>query len=73
METNFEKGAFFMSTTYRPARRRAQSPYFRIWVDTERKIVSFHEEEGCQMLEFTSREMFLRCVDQYTSRQFRYQ
>ena len=23
---------------------------WRIWVDTKRRIVSFHEEEGCQML-----------------------
>jgi len=46
---------------------------FRIWVDTDRKIVSFHEEEGCEMIEFYSREMFMHCVDQYTCRQFRYQ
>ena len=58
-----------MKTAYRPAERQR----FRIWVDTKRKIVSFHEEEGCELLEFTSRELFLRCVDQYTIRQFRYQ
>ena len=46
---------------------------FRVWVDTKRRIVSFHEEEGCQLLEFRSREMFLRCVDQYTGLQYRYQ
>ena len=40
---------------------------WRIWV------VSFHEEEGCQLLEFRSREMFLNCVDQYTGMQYRYQ
>ena len=33
---------------------------WRMWVDTKRRIVSFHEEEGCQLLEFRSREMFLR-------------
>ena len=48
-------------------------PLFRIWIDTTRRIVSFHEEEGCQLLEFRSREMFLRCVDQYTGMQYRYQ
>ena len=46
---------------------------FRVWIDTERRIVSFHEEEGCQLLEFRSREMFMNCVDQYTGLQYRYQ
>ena len=48
-------------------------PLWRVWVDTRRRIVSFHEEEGCQMMEFRSREMFLSCVDQYTGMQYRYQ
>ena len=39
---------------------------WRVWVDTQRRIVSFHEEEGCQLLEFRSHEMFLRYVDQYS-------
>ena len=46
---------------------------WRVWIDTDRRIVSFHEEEGCQMLEFRDREMFMNCVDQYTCRQFKYQ
>ena len=46
---------------------------WRVWIDTERRIVSFHEEEGCRMLEFRSRELFLSCVDQYTRQQYRYQ
>ena len=46
---------------------------WRVWIDTKRRIVSFHEAEGCQMLEFRSRELFLSCVDQYTSQQYRYQ
>ena len=46
---------------------------WRVWVDTRRRIVSFHEEEGCQLLEFRSRELFLSCVDQYTGMQYRYQ
>ena len=37
------------------------------------RIVSFHEEEGCELLEFRSHELFLNCVDQYAGRQFRYQ
>lgn len=48
-------------------------PLWRVWVDTNRRIVSFHEEEGCKLLEFRSREMFLSCVDQYTGMQYRYQ
>ena len=48
-------------------------PLFRVWVDTRRRIVSFHEEEGCKMLEFRSREMFLNCVDEFTMRCYRYQ
>ena len=27
-------------------------PLFRVWVDTHRRIVSFHEEKGCKLLEF---------------------
>ena len=46
---------------------------WRVWVDTRRRIVSFHEEEDCKLLEFRSRELFLRCVDQYTGMQYRYQ
>lgn len=46
---------------------------WRVWVDNHRRIVSFHEEEGCQMLEFRSRELFLNCVDQYAGKQYRYQ
>ena len=44
----------------------ASENLWRVWVDTSRRIVSFHEEEGCKLLEFRSRELFLSCVDQYT-------
>ena len=44
---------------------------WRMWVDTKRRIVSFHEEEGCELLDFRSHELFLNCVDQYACRQFR--
>ena len=30
-------------------------PLFRVWVDTRRRIVSFHEEEGCKLLEVLQR------------------
>ena len=46
---------------------------WRIWVDTRRRIVSFHEEEGWDLLEFHSRDLFYRCVDEYTEKRFRYQ
>lgn len=52
---------------------RVKEDLWRVWVDTSRRIVSFHEEEGCQLLEFRSRELFLSCVDQYTGMQYRYQ
>lgn len=51
----------------------AAEPMWRVWVDNRRRIVSFHEEDGCQLLEFRSRELFLSCVDQYTCMQYRYQ
>lgn len=50
-----------------------QEKLWRMWVDTSRRIVSFHEEDGCQLLEFRNHEMFLHCVDQYSCQQYRYQ
>ena len=46
---------------------------WRVWVDNRRRIVSFHEEEGCKLLEFRSRDLFLSCMEQYTGKQYRYQ
>lgn len=37
----------------------AAATLWRMWVDTKRRIVSFHEEKDCQLLEFRSHEMFL--------------
>ena len=54
-------------------KKPATESLVRVWIDTNRRIVSFHEEEGCQLLEFRSRELFLSCVDQYTGLQYRYQ
>ena len=53
--------------------KNREAKTFRVWVDTARRIVSFHEEEGCELLEFRDRDLFLRCVDQYTGLQYRYQ
>ena len=50
-----------------------QSAIWRIWVDTKNRIVSFHEAEGCQLMEFHNREMFLSYIDGFTGRQYRYQ
>lgn len=46
---------------------------WRVWVDTRRRVVSFHEAPGCQLLEFRSYELFQSCVDGYTAQQYRYQ
>ena len=46
---------------------------WRMWVCPERTIVSFHPEAGGQYLAFRSQELFLRCIDQYTAQQYRYQ
>lgn len=53
--------------------RQESEGVWRMWVDTERRIVSFHEEPGSQLLEFRSRELFQACIDHYTARQYRYQ
>ena len=49
------------------------SPPLRVWVDNRRRIVSFHEEEGCCLMEFRSWDLFWTCLDQYTGQQYRYQ
>lgn len=46
---------------------------WRVWIDTDRRIVSFHEEEGSQLLEFRDRDLFFSCIEQYTGKQYRYQ
>ena len=53
--------------------KQQEPQVYRVWIDTRRRIVSFHEEEGCELLEFSSRELFLRCVNQYADQQYRYQ
>ena len=52
----------------------SKTPFlWELWVDPVRRVVSFHQEDGFQKLEFRSRELFLRCIDQYTARQYCYQ
>lgn len=50
-----------------------QACVWRMWVDAERKVVSFREDPAGRLVEFRDREMFLRCVDEYTRRGYRYQ
>ena len=68
------KGVYILQEGSLPMEpKNAVENLWRIWVDTNRRIVSFHEEEGCQMLEFRSHDMFLSCVDQYSGKRYRYQ
>ena len=46
---------------------------WRVWIDNQRQIVSFHEEEGADLMEFRSEDMFIHCVEQYTGLHYRYQ
>jgi hypothetical protein len=46
---------------------------WRIWVDTRQKIISFHEAEGAELMEFRSYELFLSCLDAYAAQFYRYQ
>ncbi len=46
---------------------------WRIWVDAEQRVVSFHQETGFQMLEFRSWEYFQAAIAQYTTQHYRYQ
>ena len=48
-------------------KKKPQRQVWRIWVDTQRRLVSFHEAPGCQLLEFYS------CLDGYTAQRYRYQ
>lgn len=48
-------------------------PIWRLWVNNQQRIVSFHAVEGFEMLEFQSHEMFMSCVDSYVCQWYRYQ
>ena len=54
-------------------KKKPQRQVWRIWVDTQRRLVSFHEAPGCQLLEFYSYELFQSCLDGYTAQRYRYQ
>ena len=57
-----------MANKKKPERR-----VWRIWVDNQRRLVSFHEVPGCRLLEFHSYELFQSCIDGYTAQRYRYQ
>ena len=50
-----------------------QHPMWRLWIDTKERVVSFHEQEGCCMLEFRNEDLFRSCLEQYTGQSYRYQ
>lgn len=52
---------------------QGETQVWRIWVNTEERVVSFHQETGFQMLEFRSWEYFQAAIDQYTRQRYRYQ
>jgi hypothetical protein len=52
---------------------RDQERVWRIWVNTELRVVSFHEEDGWQRLEFRDRELYRACLDRYTAQRYHYQ
>lgn len=52
---------------------REKETVWRIWVSTEDRVVSFHQEAGFQALEFRSQEYFQAAIDQYTRQRYRYQ
>lgn len=56
-----------------PKRKQEDRRVWRVWVDTRRRVVSFHEAPGYQMLEFRSYELFQSCIDGYTAQRYRYQ
>jgi len=54
-------------------KEKQEDRVWRIWVDTRRRLVSFHEAPGCRLLEFRSYELFQNCIDGYTAQRYRYQ
>ena len=53
--------------------KQGEAQVWRIWVNAEERVVSFHQEEGFQLMEFRSWEYFQAAIDQYTQQRYRYQ
>lgn len=54
-------------------REQGEGPVWRVWVNNQERVVSFHEVPGCRLLEFRSYELFQSCIDGYTAQRYRYQ
>ncbi len=56
-------------------RKKEKKSVWRLWVDTERRVVSFHPvpDGTWELLSFQSRELFKSCIDHYTEQGYRYQ
>ena len=50
-----------------------REPIWKLWVDTQRRVVSFHEECRVPAYGVPGPDMFLRCIDGYTAQLYRYQ
>ena len=48
-------------------------PLWKVWIDTANRIISFHEADGCQVMEFRSRETLLNYVFGFVGKDYRYQ
>ena len=46
---------------------------WRVWVDTTNRIVSFHETENCQLMEFQNRELYIDYITGFVGKNYRYQ
>lgn len=56
-----------------PGTEKEGRQVWKIWVDTRRRVVSFHAVPGFHPLEFYSYELFQSCIDGYTAQRYRYQ
>ena len=48
-------------------------PLWRVWIDTKNRIVSFHEADGCQLMEFQSHELYVSYITGFMGKNYRYQ
>lgn len=46
---------------------------WRVWIDEKNHIVSFHTTENGLPLEITSREQYLKFIDEYSQNCYRFQ
>ncbi len=46
---------------------------WRVWIDEENHIVSFHTTENGLPLEITNREQYLKFIDEYSQNCYRFQ